>query len=142
MVYALFADDGRCLWVGCSESIGMRLLNLSNIKPWWSDVCRVEAGSHATIDAARDAEARLIATLKPEHNVIRHRIAPPRESKSPTDTEFLSVAQAATELHITRRAVIHRIHAGTLPAIKLGPGTSAYVIAREDLDAAKGEATS
>lgn len=51
--------------------------------------------------------------------------------------EFLSVAQAATELHITDRAVRHRIKAGTLVATKLGPGTSSYVITRAEVERAK-----
>lgn len=55
--------------------------------------------------------------------------------------DFLSVAQAAAELHITERAVRHRIKAGALPAQKLGSGrTSAYVITREALEAALAEA--
>ena len=57
-----------------------------------------------------------------------------------TATKFLTVAQAARELHITRRAVIHRIHAGTLAAEKIGDGaTSAYVITREEIERAKTE---
>lgn len=51
--------------------------------------------------------------------------------------EVLSVAQAAKELHLTPRAVLHRISRGTLAATKLGPGTSAYVIAREEIERAK-----
>ena len=49
----------------------------------------------------------------------------------------LTVRQAATELGITPRAGLHRIAAGTLPATKLGDGTSTYIIAREDVEAAK-----
>lgn len=58
-----------------------------------------------------------------------------------TDTlpELLSVAQAAEELHIGRRAVIHRIHAGTLAATKIGTGTAAYVITRTEVERAKAE---
>lgn len=48
--------------------------------------------------------------------------------------EFLSVAQAAEELKVTPRAVRHRIKAGTLVAIKLGPGTASYVITRDEID--------
>lgn len=51
--------------------------------------------------------------------------------------EFVGVADAAKELNITERAVRHRIKAGTLPAVKLGPGTAAYVITREAIEAAK-----
>ncbi len=51
----------------------------------------------------------------------------------------LTVRQAAIELGITPRAILHRIAAGTLPATKLGDGTSAYIITREDVEAAKAE---
>ena len=54
--------------------------------------------------------------------------------------DYLNVAQAAAELRITERAVRHRIKAGTLPASKLGNGrTSAYVITREALEAARNQ---
>ena len=56
-------------------------------------------------------------------------------------SEVLSVQQAATELNIGRRAIIHRIKAGTLAAEKLGDGrTNAYVIARSEIEKAKGKA--
>lgn len=50
--------------------------------------------------------------------------------------EFLSVAQAGEALHISARAVRHRIKAGTLTATKMGPGTAAYVIARSEVERA------
>lgn len=51
---------------------------------------------------------------------------------------LVTVAQAAAELNITRRAVLHRIAAGTLTAEKFGDGrTSAYLITRAELDRAK-----
>lgn len=54
--------------------------------------------------------------------------------------EFVSVAQAAEELHITERAVRHRIKAGKVSAVKLGPGTSQYVITRAEVERLKAEA--
>lgn len=59
----------------------------------------------------------------------------------PTETpDVLSVNQAAAELNITPRAVRHRIEAGTLAAIKLGPGTASYVISRDAIEQAKAAA--
>ncbi len=47
-------------------------------------------------------------------------------------SDWLTVAQAAAELNLSRRAVLHRIKAGTLAAEKIGDGrTSAYLIPRE-----------
>lgn len=51
--------------------------------------------------------------------------------------DVVSVAQAAVELNLTDRAVRHRIKAGTLAATKLGPGTSSYVITREEIERVK-----
>lgn len=51
---------------------------------------------------------------------------------------LLSVAQAADELHLSTRAVLHRITKGDLAATKVGTGrTSAYVIQRAEVDRAK-----
>jgi len=51
-----------------------------------------------------------------------------------TEPDLLSVTQAADALGITPRAVRHRIAAGTLTAVKLGPGTASYVISRDEID--------
>lgn len=58
-----------------------------------------------------------------------------------TESELLAVAQAADELHLSVRAVQHRIKNGQIKAVKLGAGrTSAYVIARAEVDRVKAEA--
>lgn len=59
----------------------------------------------------------------------------------PTDQSprFLSVNQAAAALNITPRAVRHRIQTGTLAATKLGPGTAAYVVTRDEVERVKSE---
>ena len=55
-------------------------------------------------------------------------------------SDYLTVTQAARELNLHRRAVIHRIAAGTLAATKVGDGrTSAYIIERAEVERAKGE---
>lgn len=64
---------------------------------------------------------------------------PTTQTAPPSD--LLSVAQAARELNITRRAVVHRIAAGTLVAQKLGGGTAPYVITRQELARVKAEAS-
>ena len=54
--------------------------------------------------------------------------------------DLLTVAQAAIELHLSRRAVLHRIKAGTLAAEKLGNGpTNAYVVSRAEIERVKAE---
>jgi excisionase family DNA binding protein len=58
----------------------------------------------------------------------------------PQVPDVLSVEQAAAELNITPRAVRHRIKAGTIAAIKLGPGTAGYVISRNEVERAKAAA--
>ena len=55
--------------------------------------------------------------------------------------DLLTVAQAAEELNLSRRAVAHRITTGTLLAVKIGDGrTSAYVLTRAEVERAKAEA--
>jgi hypothetical protein len=127
----------EALYVGATENIGARLTNHSNSKAWWPDVLSISVLNHASMEAARRSEARLIADLSPIHNVIRSYVAPSREANPPGDSDVLSVEQAAAALSITPRAVRHRIKAGTLAATKLGPGTAAYVITREEIEAAK-----
>lgn len=56
------------------------------------------------------------------------------------EADILSVAQAALVLNLSARAVLHRIHAGTIEAIKLGPGTAGYVITRTEVERVKGVA--
>ena len=51
--------------------------------------------------------------------------------------DLLSVAQAAKELNLSPRTVLHRIHNGSLVATKLGPGTAGYVITRAEVEKAK-----
>ena len=53
-------------------------------------------------------------------------------------SKLRTVAQAAAELNLTRRAVLHRIRTGTLQATKVGSGrTSAYVITVEEIERVK-----
>ena len=60
-----------------------------------------------------------------------------------TPSDYLTVTQAARELNLTRRAVVHRIAAGTLAATKIGDGrTSAYIVTRAEVERAKGEQVS
>lgn len=52
--------------------------------------------------------------------------------------ELVSVMQAARLLGLSRRAVLHRIAAGSLAAQKVGDGrTSSYVIALAEVERAK-----
>ena len=57
-----------------------------------------------------------------------------------TQADYLTVTQAARELNLHRRAIIHRIAAGTLAATKVGDArTSAYIIERAEIERAKSE---
>ena len=56
------------------------------------------------------------------------------------NNELLTVRQAAEALHLSRRAILHRIAAGEIVATKLGGNTSAYVIARDEIDRVKAAA--
>lgn len=55
---------------------------------------------------------------------------------------LMSVAQVAERLHISHRAVLHRIAKGHIAAQKIGGGrTSAYVIAEDEIQRVKAEPT-
>ena len=58
-----------------------------------------------------------------------------------TPSDYLTVTQAARELNLHRRAVLHRITSGKISASKLGEGrTSAYVIAAAEVERVKSAA--
>ncbi len=52
-----------------------------------------------------------------------------------SNLDVLSVTQAAEQLGVSPSTILRRIRIGDLPATKLGTGTSAYLIRREDVDA-------
>ena len=52
----------------------------------------------------------------------------------PTSPEVLSVVQAAERLGLSPRTVLYRIKTGKIAASKLGPGTAAYVITRDEVE--------
>ena len=57
-------------------------------------------------------------------------------------TNFVNVRDAAAELGLSPRAVLHRITRGAIRATKLGDGrTSSYVIDRAEVERVKGDAT-
>lgn len=53
-----------------------------------------------------------------------------------SSNDLVTVTEAARLLHLSRRAVLHRIAAGSLPAHKLGTHTTSYVLKRSDVLAA------
>ena len=56
-------------------------------------------------------------------------------------TNFVNVRDAAAELGISPRAVLHRITRGELRATKVGDGrTSAYIIERAEIERVKASA--
>jgi len=55
-------------------------------------------------------------------------------------TDWLPVAQVAAELNLSHRAVLHRITNGSIAATKLGDNTSAYIVARSEVERVKAEA--
>lgn len=57
-----------------------------------------------------------------------------------TTSTLYDVARAAEVLHLSKRAVQHRIKAGTIKATKIGTGrTSAYVITAEEIERVRRE---
>lgn len=55
-----------------------------------------------------------------------------------TAEDFATVVEAARELNLSPRAVLHRITTGAITATKVGSGrTNPYVITRAELDRVK-----
>ena len=59
------------------------------------------------------------------------------KTNNPTEPEVLSVVQVAAELHRSPRTIQHWITSGKIAALKLGPGTAAYVITRDEVERIK-----
>jgi predicted GIY-YIG superfamily endonuclease len=87
-VYRLYAQNGRLLYVGITNSPPHRFAQHAADKPWWADVDErvTEINWHPTRNAALRAEKALIQRYRPEHNVQHH---PDRRSRyaaeRPTD---------------------------------------------------------
>lgn len=63
-------DDARdLLYVGVTTDLNRRLREHRRTKPWYWQVARVTAAEFATIDEARVAEERAIASERPSRNV-------------------------------------------------------------------------
>jgi excisionase family DNA binding protein len=60
--------------------------------------------------------------------------------KSDELPEILSTAQAAKVLGVSHRTVLHWIAAGRIAALKTGPGTAGYVIARAEIERLQADA--
>lgn len=55
-----------------------------------------------------------------------------------TNHDFIPVTEAAAELNLSVRAVLHRITKGQIEATKLGSGrTSAYMVTRSEIERVK-----
>lgn len=79
--YRLWGADGRCLYVGMVGDNGPRRLRARisehrKRKPWWGDVCRIDAADCGPWGSA-DEELRQTLALKPIHNVLVGRYRAP-----------------------------------------------------------------
>lgn len=68
-VYECYAQDGTCLYVGCSAQVGTRLQSHVT-KPWWPEVTHVQLSRYEGYDAGHDAELERILSLNPVHNIL------------------------------------------------------------------------
>lgn len=67
-VYRLFDADDRCLYVGRSTDYAMRVRR-HRMRPWGSQIARVDVTLHASPAQARDRESCEIGRLNPVHNI-------------------------------------------------------------------------
>lgn len=69
-VYAFYASDGHCLYVGCTMNISRRIRQHQNERPWAEQIARIVVTVHADYASGIAAEAALIRAEQPEHNTI------------------------------------------------------------------------
>ena len=135
MVYAFYGADDDCLYVGATENLGARIVNHGNGRPWWPEVARISAVACHDLTAARELEAQWIELLAPKHNKIRSFVTPPAERyDGAAARDVFTVADAARQVGKSPRTILRWIKAEKIAAIKLGPGTAAYVIARAEVE--------
>lgn len=68
VVYTLFAEDGRILYIGCTISLASRLMS-HRPKPWWPDVVEVRWVRYKNRRKALAAEAAAIRLHGPKFNI-------------------------------------------------------------------------
>lgn len=137
-VYRAYDATGNLLYVGVTRSPATRQTWHRYNSLWFPDVTSVRMTGPLPAADARDLEFRLICDEAPLHNISGRPTREPRHVKGGVvvgDETYLSARDAATELGISRRALLHRISKGHIPAVKHGKGkTCAYMIPRSALD--------
>lgn len=134
-VYRAYDEAGRLLYVGVTRSPSTRRAWHRYNSAWFTDVTSVRMTGPLPASDARDLEFRLICDEAPLHNISGRPTREPRPvvngGVSVDGETYLSARDAAAELGISRRALLHRIAKGRVPAIKHGNGkTCAYMIPR------------
>lgn len=76
IVYALFNDEGRCLYVGRSVNLRRRLQQHARQAAWWPSVEYIQQIKITNPVDANSVERALIRSYQPVHNV-RHTVHEP-----------------------------------------------------------------
>lgn len=69
-VYSFWADDGACLYVGCTGRLGGRLRAHEAERAWWPDVAEIDVTVYPDCATAEAVERDLIERLQPTHNRV------------------------------------------------------------------------
>lgn len=75
LVYLLYDDRGRLLYVGVTDRGPVRLVEHYRLKPWFTDVTRVDFERRPSRKSALDHERYLIKTRRPIYNIQHNRRA-------------------------------------------------------------------
>lgn len=75
-VYALFNEQGHCVYVGTTINLRRRLQEHARLAAWWPEVSRYQVIPISNHKDARTVERALIRAYQPEHN-IRHTLHEP-----------------------------------------------------------------
>jgi predicted GIY-YIG superfamily endonuclease len=88
-VYAFFAEDERCLYVGMTSNWTQRISRHRHAA-WWPEYARVTRTAQMTREDARAEELRLIEELKPVHNLRASRKPRPVRNAEPAHPELIA----------------------------------------------------
>ncbi len=121
-LYRIYGERSSLIYVGVTDNLPRRMADHCS-KEWWRDMRAMSVEEFPTRAAALAAEAELIRTARPTHNVI-HNPAPGTAAPTigdPSTTRWLSVQETASQVGVTPRTVRRWIAAGRLKCYRTGP---------------------
>ncbi len=102
-VYRCYGEDGRLVYVGCTQNLAGRLANHRSTSFWAPYVVKVRASVYPTKAAGRAAEAKAIRHEDPRFNCLGRWIT----HATWTAEQYRDYCRALTHLSITAYTLKH-----------------------------------